>query len=78
MKAMQEIKERIMQEFAASGAQPGDFLSADFMQKLNTSLERDDQECYQQAAAVLLEAGWISLGGTSLQLTQAGWEYLHR
>ena len=63
-----------MAEFAGAAAKPGDSLSPEFMNSLNVSLEREDQERYQQAVTTLFELGWIDLSGTSLQLTQQGWE----
>ncbi len=65
-----------MTGFAKANARPGDLLSADFMHALNESLERDDQELYQQAVTKLFETGLIGLTGTSLQLTEQGWAVL--
>ncbi len=77
MKTDPEIQAMIMTEFVKAGAQPGDSLSAEFMHELNTKLERNDQERYQQAVSTLFEAGLIGLSGTSLQLTRKGGAYLH-
>jgi hypothetical protein len=71
-----KIQEKIMAEFAGSGAQPGDSLSPQFMHTLNVSLDREDQERYQEAVTTLFEQGWIDLSGTSLQLTRKGWDQL--
>lgn len=72
-----EIEQRIMTGFAEAAARPGDSLSPGFMNSLNISLDREDQERYQQAVTKLLEAGWIDLSGTSLQLTKQGWHHLN-
>lgn len=66
-----------MTGFAEAAARPGDSLSPGFMNSLNISLDREDQERYQQAVTKLLEAGWIDLSGTSLQLTKQGWHHLN-
>lgn len=76
MKTDPEIQAMIMTEFVKAGARAGDSLSPEFMHQLNSKLDRNDQEHYQQAVTKLFEAGLIGLSGTSLQLTKKGWDYL--
>lgn len=76
MNSAKDIEKRILEEFAKSGVLPGGSLSPAFMEQLNASLGRDEQENYQQAVSLLFEEGLIDLSGTSLQLTQAGWDRL--